>query len=203
MKLQEILNVCDAFIKNPEDEATVKTYNDMLQGLVIRAYLPMQDKVVALVRMIIDSDKDIDVPETFFTAGLEIACCFDGLLSYVNIEPEVNLEIKNYENYDILYQSGFADYVLEFCEKDYNRLVRLLERTLSYENLAELIKSMQELDTGALKSTVSELKASLKEANPEMIKDMADIMRLNDPTLNELKVAIVDKGMEEVEKEEK
>ena len=80
MKLQEILDVCDAFIKNPEDETTVKTYNDMLQNLVIRAYLPMQDKVVALVRMIIDSDKDIDVPETFFTAGLEIACCFDGLL---------------------------------------------------------------------------------------------------------------------------
>ena len=104
----------------------------MLQGLVIRAYLPMQDKVVALVRMIIDSDKDIDVPETFFTAGLEIACCFDGLLSYVNIEPEVNIEIKNYENYDLIYQSGLADYILEFCGKDYDRLVRMMERTLSH-----------------------------------------------------------------------
>nr|DAF84978.1 MAG TPA: hypothetical protein [Siphoviridae sp. ctEw721] len=197
MKLQDILKVCKEFIDSPEDEQTLSAYNTMLQELKVRAYLPMQEKVIALVRMIIDSDKDFDVPAAFFTAGLEIACLFDGLLSYVNIEPEVNLEIKNYENYDILYQSGFADYVLEFCEKDYDRLVRLLERTLSYENLAELIKSMQELDTGALKNSVSELKASLKEANPEMIKDMADIMRLNDPTLNELKVAIVDKGMEE------
>nr|DAH11500.1 MAG TPA: hypothetical protein [Caudoviricetes sp.] len=200
MKLKEILNVCDAFVKNPEDEATVKAYNNMLKGLVIRAYLPMQEKVIALVRMIMDSDKDIDVPETFFTAGLEIACCFDGLLSYVNIDPEVNLEIKNYENYDLIYQSGLADYILEYCGKDYERLVRMMERTLSYQNLTELIQSIREINVGGLSEAAEKIRGMKDEIDPEVIKNIADIARMNDPALNNLKDTInneaVDKAFE-------
>lgn len=200
MKLKEILNICGAFVKNPEDEATVKAYNDMLKGLIIRAYLPMQEKVIALVRMIMDSDKDIDVPETFFTAGLEIACCFDGLLSYVNIDPEVNLEIKNYENYDLIYQSGLADYILEYCGKDYERLVRMMERTLSYQNLTELIQSIREINVGGLSEAAEKIREIKDEIDPEVIKNIADIARMNDPALNDLKDTIdneaVDKAFE-------
>lgn len=201
MKLQEILNVCDTFIKNPEDEAVVKAYNDMLQGLVIRAYLPMQEKVVALVRMIIDSDKDIDVPETFFTAGLEIACCFDGLLSYVNIDHEVNIEVKNYENYDLIYQSGLADYILEFCGKDYDRLVRMMERTLSYQNLMELVQSIREVDVGSLSEVTEKIRGIKDEINPEVIKNIADIARMNDPALNNLKDTIDNEALDKAFKE--
>lgn len=201
MKLQEILDICDQFTKHPEDETAVKMYNDMLQNLVIRAYLPMQEKVVALVRMVMDSDKDIDVPEAFFTAGLEIACCFDGLLSYVNIEPEVNPDIKSYENYDLIYQSGLADYILEYCGKDYERLVRMMERTLSYENLTDLVQSMREMDTGSLRELVNTLRNMKDEVDPEVIKNIADIARMNDPALNDLKDTIdneaVDKAFEE------
>ena len=201
MKLQEILDICDQFTKHPEDETVVKAYNDMLQNLVIRAYLPMQEKVVALVRMVMDSDKDIDVPEAFFTAGLEIACCFDGLLSYVNIEPEVNPDIKSYENYDLIYQSGLADYILEYCGKDYERLVRMMERTLSYENLTDLVQSMREMDTGSLRELVNNLRNMKDEIDPEVIKNIADIARMNDPALNDLKDTIdneaVDKAFEE------
>ena len=200
MKLQEILDICDQFTKHPEDETAVKAYNDMLQNLVIRAYLPMQEKVVALVRMVMDSDKDIDVPEAFFTAGLEIACCFDGLLSYVNIEPEVNPHIKSYENYDLIYQSGLADYILEYCGKDYERLVRMMERTLSYENLTDLVQSMREMDTGSLRELVNNLRNMKDEIDPEVIKNIADIARMNDPALNDLKDTIdneaVDKAFE-------
>lgn len=201
MKLQEILDICDQFTKHPEDETAVKAYNDMLQNLVIRAYLPMQEKVVALVRMVMDSDKDIDVPEAFFTAGLEIACCFDGLLSYVNIEPEVNPDIKSYENYDLIYQSGLVDYILEYCGKDYERLVRMMERTLSYENLTDLVQSMREMDTGSLRELVNNLRNMKDEIDPEVIKNIADIARMNDPALNDLKDTIdneaVDKAFEE------
>ena len=198
MKLKEILNICDAFVKNPEDEATVKAYNDMLKGLIIRAYLPMQEKVIALVRMIMDSDKDIDVPETFFTAGLEIACCFDGLLSYVNIDPEVNLEIKNYENYDLIYQSGLADYILEYCGKDYERLVCMMERTLSYQNLTELIQSIREINVGGLSEAAEKIREIKDEIDPEVIKNIADIARMNDPALNNLKDTINNEAVDKV-----
>lgn len=201
MKLQEVLKVCSDFIENPENEENTKKYNDMLKNLVIRTYLPIQEKTIALVRMVLDSDKDIDVGAEFFTSGLELACCFDGLLSYVNIEPEVNLETKNYENYDLIYQSGLADYILEYCGKDYERLVRMLERTLSYENLLELTESMKQMDTGSLRELTNEIKNATKEVDPELVKNLADIMRMNDPNLYELKTMVEEQAADEAQKD--
>ena len=200
MNLEEVLNICDLFIKNPQEQKVVEKYNEMLKNMTIRAYLPIQEKVVALIRMMIDSDKDIDVPEAFFTTNLEIACCFDGLLSYTNINQSINIECKNYENYDLIYQSGLADYILEFCGKDYDRLVRMMERTLSYQNLMELVQSIREVDIGGLSEVTEKIRKIKDEVDPEVIKNIADIARMNDPAFNNLKDTIdneaVDKAFE-------
>ena len=90
----------------------------------------MQEKVITIVRIVLDSDKDYDIPATFFMAGVEIASLFDGLISYTNLEQNLTIDDKNYENYDLLYQSGFADYILQFCQRDYDRLVHMIERCL-------------------------------------------------------------------------
>lgn len=203
MKLKDVLEICDKFIKSPEDFDVAEAYNNMLQSLTIRAYLPMQEKVIALVRMIIDSDKDIDVEETFFTAGLELACCFDGLLTYANIDTEINIEIKSYENYDLIYRSGLADYILQFCEKDYDRLVRMMERTLSFQNLKELTTSLRELNFGELDKTFKALKDLKNETDPEMLKNLASISAMNDPYLNLLKDKIVSDSVDKAFEDKK
>lgn len=200
MRLKDILGICRKFIEHSEDEKNIKEYNDLLNSLVIKSYMPMQEKVVALVRIIIDNDREIDVESSFFTAGFELACCFDGLLAYTNIEPEVDLESKNYENYDIIYQSGLADYILQYCEKDYNRLVRMMERTLSFENLTELTNSLASMDSGVLREVVNALKEVKNDINPETIKNIADIMRLNDPLLTHVKEDVIDSALEDLGK---
>ena len=94
-----------------------------------------------------------------------------------------------------------ADYILEYCGKDYERLVRMMERTLSYENLTDLVQSMREMDTGSLRELVNTLRNMKDEIDPEVIKNIADIARMNDPALNDLKDTIdneaVDKAFEE------
>lgn len=201
MKLQEILKVCEDFVSSPEDKETLESYNKMLQELTIKTYMPMQEKVIALVRMTMDSDKDRDIDESFFTAGVELAACFDGLLSYItNLEQEVNLEIKNYENYDLIYQSGLADYILQYCEKDYQRLIKMFERTFSYMNLNELISSMESMDTGSLKTLTTTIKGLKDEIDPKVISDLADIMRYNDPNFVAIKENIVDGAMDDLDK---
>ena len=190
MTVKEALKICEEFITAPENEEKVAAYNDMCQQLIVRTYLPMQEKVIALVRIVIDSDKDYDVPASFFTAGVEMACLFDGLISYTNLVQDLGIDEKNYENYDLLYQSGFADYVLQFCEKDYERLVRMMERTMSFENLTELTNSLREMNVGALDNLTNELKNMKNEIDPAVLKDMADIMRYNDPKLQNIKEMI-------------
>lgn len=187
MTLQEVLKVCADFISAPEDAEKVAAYNDMCQNLVIKSYMPMQEKVIAIVRIVLDSDKDYDMPATFFMAGVEIASLFDGLISYTNLEQNLTIDDKNYENYDLLYQSGFADYILQFCQRDYDRLVHMIERTMSFENLNELTSSMREMNVGALEGLTNELRNCKKDLDPEVLRNMADILRYNDPNLGRLK----------------
>lgn len=187
MTLQEVLKVCADFISAPEDAKKVTAYNDMCQNLVIKSYMPMQEKVIAIVRIVLDSDKDYDMPATFFMAGVEIASLFDGLISYTNLEQNLTIDDKNYENYDLLYQSGFADYILQFCQRDYDRLVHMIERTMSFENLNELTSSMREMNVGALEGLTNELRNCKKDLDPEVLRNMADILRYNDPNLGRLK----------------
>lgn len=187
MTLKEVLKVCADFISAPEDTEKVAAYNDMCQNLVIKSYMPMQEKVIAIVRIVLDSDKDYEMPATFFMAGVEIASLFDGLMSYTNLEQNLTIDDKNYENYDLLYQSGFADYILQFCQKDYDRLVHMIERTMSFENLNELTNSMREMNVGALEGLTNELRNCKKDLDPEVLRDMADILRYNDPNLGRLK----------------
>ena len=187
MTLQEVLKVCADFISAPEDKEKVAAYNDMCQNLVIKSYMPMQEKVITIVRIVLDSDKDYDMPATFFMAGVEIASLFDGLISYTNLEQNLTIDDKNYENYDLLYQSGFADYILQFCQRDYDRLVHMIERTMSFENLNELTSSMREMNVGALEGLTNELRNCKKDLDPEVLRNMADILRYNDPNLGRLK----------------
>ncbi len=187
MTLQEVLKVCADFISAPEDTEKVAAYNDMCQNLVIKSYMPIQEKVIAIVRIVLDSDKDYDMPATFFMAGVEIASLFDGLISYTNLEQNLTIDDKNYENYDLLYQSGFADYILQFCQRDYDRLVHMIERTMSFENLNELTSSMREMNVGALEGLTNELRNCKKDLDPEVLRNMADILRYNDPNLGRLK----------------
>lgn len=187
MTLKEVLKVCADFISAPEDTEKVAAYNDMCQNLVIKSYMPMQEKVITIVRIVLDSDKDYDMPATFFMAGVEIASLFDGLISYTNLEQNLTIDDKNYENYDLLYQSGFADYILQFCQRDYDRLVHMIERTMSFENLNELTSSMREMNVGALEGLTNELRNCKKDLDPEVLRNMADILRYNDPNLGRLK----------------
>lgn len=198
MTVKEVLKVCADFISAPEDKEKVATYDDMCQKLTVRSYLTMQEKVIALVRIVIDSDKDYDVPASFFTAGVEMACLFDGLISYTNLEQDLSIEEKNYENYDLLYQSGFADYVLGFCQKDYDRLVCMMERTVSFENLMELTSSIKEMDVGALENLTNELRNCKKDLDPEILRDMADILRYNDSNLSRLKEVLGTESLDKV-----
>ena len=203
IKIEEVLQICNAFIETPTNEVAVDNFEDLKVRLVVRSYLPVQEKVLCLYKMVIDSDKSIDLPSSIFTIGLDIAAVFDGLIAYTNIDLNIHTDLKSYESYDSLYQSGLADYILEFCEKDYNRLVRLLERTVSYDNLVELTETIGAIDSEGMKAVVQEFRRFREETNPAVLKDISDIIRYNDPNLHQLKSEVVDEALEQLEKMDK
>lgn len=202
IEFQEVIKICTNFIQSPTEENATKL-EELKSQLIIRAYMPMQDKVVSLYKVTIDADKSLDLASSVFTAGLELALLFDGLLAYTNIDINIPKEWKIYESYDAIYQSGLADYILQYCERDYNRLCQLMERTISYENLRELMNSMSAIQPEAIEAMLAEFKQFRESATPEMLHDMADIMRFNDPNLYHIKESVIDSAADQLERMDK
>lgn len=196
---ENVLQICGAFISSPSSE-TQQALEDLKKKIKIRHYLPMQDKIVALYRVVADTNRPIDTASSIFTANMELAFFFDGLLAYTNIESLVTSEVKTYEVYDIFYQSGLADFILQYCSHDYDRLVRLLERSISYENLRQMLDSLESINSTPIQQALSELKGLEKSLDPEVIKNLADIVKFNDPTLYELKDSVIDNALDKLER---
>lgn len=128
---------------------------------------------------------------------------FDGLLAYTNIEPVWDNTIKNYDTYDILEQSGFIDYVLQFCERDYNKLTRLFERTVSVAHLMSLLEVLENIDGESVKALTTAINKFTNEADGQLVKDVADIMRYNDPELHQLKEDVVEEVIDKIKRMDK
>ena len=64
----------------------------------------------------------------------------------------------------------------------------------------ELVQSIREVDVGGLSEVTEKIRGMKNEIDPEVIKNIADIARMNDPALNNLRDTIdneaVDKAFE-------
>lgn len=190
------VGICETYIDNPQDEKIATAFQDLQTSLIIRSYMPMQEKVILLYRIITDSDKELDLPAAAFTAGFELACLFDGLLAYTNVDTNISLKDKTYEKYDIIYQSGIADYILQFCKLDYERFVNMAERILSYGHLADLIETLDGLDTDYIQEALQEFKDMKKNIDSKTIENLATIAYFEDPSLYKLREELQDNALE-------
>ena len=121
-------------------------------------------------------------------------------MAYTNIDVNIPASYKIYETYDAIYQSGMADYMLEFCHIDYDRLVRMMERTMSYGNLLELVDTMKNMDTREIQKLVVEVKKFKEDLDPETIKNLTTIMQYNDPLMRQIKEEVVDTALDNLDK---
>ncbi len=188
ISLEKVLEVCSNFIKSPNDIAVNKNYLDLEKELIIKSYIPMNEKILCLYKIMLNADRDMNVTEAIFTAALEMSILFDGLLIYTNIDNNTIIrELQTYENYDILYQSGFVDNILQFCQKDFDRLLKMIDRTISYSNLFDLINTISQVDTEHIPELLEKIDSISGSWSPEMLKDASDILRFNDPLIAKVK----------------
>lgn len=195
LNIERVVEVCSKYLENPIDENNTKLFTELKKDLIIKSYIPVSEKVMILFKMSVDADKPVNIPSSIFTVGAEVVCLFDALFAYTNIGIDFDDSFKTYENYDLIYSSGLADYILEFCHRDYDRLVHMFERTISYENLQDLTETLSKLDTKEIAKLTNSFK-SFKDENPQKFKDMADILRLNDDSLVGIKEAFEEDALD-------
>lgn len=203
IQIQVAIRAMQEYLKNPADTGAVKSFEELKRSLVIRDYLTAAEKNIVLFRILMDADRDINSTSSTFAMAMDLGCVFDGLLSYTNIDSTIPQEWKTYELYDMFHMSGLVDYILQYCRKDYERLVALVDRTVSFEHLTQLIDVVRKLDNKELKQTLAEFRALQEDMDPNLIRDISDIVRYNDPSLYVLKTKLVDEAMEQLDRADK
>ena len=196
----EMFETCVNFVNDPNDAEKGKAMDDLKKKIVIRGFLPMQEKVVLLYKILMSADKPFDLAAPAFTSGLEIAMVVDGLLAYTNVEHEIPQQVKIYEVYDVLYQSGLADFIIGYCRHDHDRLQTMLDRSFAISNLRELVDTLENMSIDSIRESLDEFKKFYSTVDPVMVKNIADIVRYNDPTLYQVKEDVIDKALEKLEK---
>lgn len=199
INFNDVLKICNTYLENPGDANKQKLMQELQNRIIIRAYLPMGDKVIALYKMILDNDKSVDLHSSIFTVGMELSCLFNGLLAYTNI-IDITDELKTYESYDTLYQSGLADYIWEYCFGDYEKLVRLFERAVNYTNLVELTETISKMDSKGIDEILSNFKTIKNSLDSQTIQNLADIAKYNDPLLHQIKTDVVDGALDQLDR---
>lgn len=188
----EILAICANMLTEPENEEYTKAYDEMLKNLVIRAYMPIEQKELVLRKALIDI-RTIDDESYHFTTGLEIAKLFDILLAYVvNLDNNIESLWKDYEFYDILWVAGVPDYILQFAGADYARCEKMMDSTLSFDNIKQLLQEIKDTSPEEIAKLTQAFDRFALNTNPDVLKALGNMMANEDPLVNEIKNGVMD-----------
>ena len=144
----DILDLFDAlsiFVSDPSNKETMEKVEDFKQKLIIRNFLPLAQKEAVVLKTLYDI-KAVDTEAQHFVSALEVSLTFNALMAYVvNIDYDIEQTLKDEIFYDVFWVSGLGDYILGFCEKDFNRVKDMVQTMVSFENLKELLEEISKM----------------------------------------------------------
>lgn len=196
---KDVVTICKKYMDNPSQK-NLEEYNKMLNSLVIQEYLPCERKAVAVTKILLKADSLYGaISAGFSSMGLDIELLLDGLLSYTNIDPEsITDDFRNFSVMDILSGVGIDSYLLQFCERDYARLEKQVERAITYSNLEALINALSTIDPKEFDESIAKVQTMMNNFNTEQLNALRDIIAFNDPNLYKLRETIDDNSLEKI-----
>lgn len=189
-EMYEVVQVCADYVQDPENKESAEAFENLKSSLIVKNYLPLKQKEIALKKIL--SDIQMDDEELYsFSTYKNICLLFDGLMAYVvNVNYDIDGVLKDTEIYDILMVSGFVDFVLQYCYRDYMKLELDLQDILSMRGIYSLAKEFDRISPEAVDKLTQEFKRFALETDPQILKMYADISAANDPLLHTVKQTV-------------
>lgn len=185
VKLIDVLICAAEFLADPQNEEKEAAFEDIKKKTVVSMFLPLKKKSLIVDKIIKDiQEADSDIYD--FGSAVEIAFTFDGLLAYTNIDQNISIILKDYECYDVLWASGYCDMLLEYCQKDYDRLIAIFDRLIEYHNVGELMDAFDSVNYKTIEELNKNINGLKLDINPDTIHDLATIVASQDETVKEI-----------------
>lgn len=169
IKLSELLNVCLKCKFHPEIQDNFTELQALLSKMLVRQYLSLVDKELIILSIITVSEQGTDFIDS--EMRLELGKLIFGLFGYlVNFENDIEFETLSYGLVDTLYELDVVDHILSFCQKDFNRLEKMLYNTLNFTNIEKIAKISEALSSDKIDEITSSLKGLKQDLTPEMLE---------------------------------
>lgn len=177
------------FLKEYKEEKRTKSNFDALMKCIkVKSYMPLIEKASIMLDICIDLRYSFDKMPEIKTIELELKSIFIVLLSYTNIEyKKEELEfLMDFENYDLLMETGVVDEIKKVCEKDYNKLMELIIQMFNFESVGQVFNALGNFDTETMLQGIKEGAKFIKELPEYKLKDLSAIAGMSDPLIKQI-----------------
>lgn len=188
IKLAEMVNLGSRFAQG---KATVDELDEFGNRMTIRSYIPILEKMRLIMAIIFKfNSEDVEMHE-IRVINMERELFFDVLLGGYALIDVTDPDMRTYQSYDVLYPL-FANYILQYCKDDYNKIVKMIEDSLNIYAMKDLDSLLGNIDYQALKESAKQHEELLKklEKNKNMVADLRKIVELENPNGKEILEAV-------------
>lgn len=161
------------------------------ENMTINKYIPLIDKYAdakIISKVILDIAEDTNYKDNFETNFIymkyDIYSTMTIFSRYINIE--ITDEEKTVTNYDRIFSSGLFDIVMEYCEKDFNRFVEIIDRIVGIDDLSIYRELGKALNSDAYFDRLEKSKKILNGISLKKYETLKEINNLNNPLIKEV-----------------
>lgn len=152
-------------------------------NITVKKYFSIVTKY-ALIEMLKDNLDGIELKDSediyYIYMTFDIQSMFTFLSRYISID--IPFDKRTSVNYDLMMRTGFVDYVMQTCGKDYNELVSKAREVIGLENM-NVIKAVTQIFSGLMDtSDLDKIQETVNNLDKENLTLLKNIQEFNDPT---------------------
>jgi hypothetical protein len=212
-KVKAEFNLKETKINNTEDEKIVfeqlmdflrkyikgeyskEAYQGLLNRLNIKPYLKMEAKAQLLITILLDIKYSTNFISEVATIELEMKKLFKGLLAYTDVDTFfINYATLDFNDFDIMYESGLVDDILKVCKEDYERLDKMIRQAVSFEGIVEANTLMANIQPKEMDKAIKNATKFMQNFDNDALDKLAKIATLQDPLVKDV-AQLIESGM--------
>ena len=185
LEIADVLLIAAEYLNDPTNKEKSDAFEELKKKTAVATFLPLRKKSMVVNKILIDM-QNMDHEIYDFGSMVEIALTFDGLFAYTNINQNISSVVKDFDFYDILWASGYCDYILDYCGQDYQRISAMIDRLIAYQNIGELFEALDNVKYDKIEDLTKTINRFRLNIDPQMIHDMATIVSGQDQMVKDI-----------------
>lgn len=188
LKLSDYLDLTLKFAADPTPEND-SALIDWLGQVQIRDYLPLKQKSMLMMQILLKVDQAYDAPGA--AVHIEMAKVAIGMIAYcVNVENDLDMMALTMGVYDNIQMYGLAKAIKGVAAEDYRALCAMVDNALDIAHVKELADTAALFNDVEYDKWIDVMKQMREELTPEILEGMIAMGTLASPEFKDLGKAL-------------